>query len=153
MVIFTGVVLGWLLIVIGALVLLVEAFSPGFFMTVPGTVMIILGILLVLGVDIFNSVWGIVVGVVAALVSASLTVWLYSRINRGTGPPTTMSRDTVVGRTGWATHPVDAQTLDGKVRVEGHEWSAHSTGAPIPAGAPVRVVGAEGVHVIVEEVT
>lgn len=153
MVIFTGVVLGWLLIVIGALVLLIEAFSPGFFMTVPGTVMIILGILLVLGVDIFNSVWGIVVGVVAALVSASLTVWFYSRINRGSGPPTTMSRDTVIGRTGRVTRAVDAASLDGKVRVEGHEWSAHSTGAPIPVGALIRVVESEGVHVIVEEVT
>jgi inner membrane protein len=152
MVVFTGVELGWLLIVLGALVLLFEAYSPGFFMTVPGTVMIILGILLVLGVDVLGSVWGIILGVVVALASAIATVWFYSKINRGAGPPTTMSRDTVIGRTGRATHTIDAHSLDGKVRIGGHEWSAHSTGAAIAEGAAVRVVEAEGVHVVVEEV-
>jgi membrane-bound ClpP family serine protease len=152
MVVFTGMMLGWLLIVIGALVLLFEAFSPGFFMTVPGTVMIILGILLVLGVDIFNSVWGIVVAVVAAIVSASLTVWFYSRINRGTGPPTTISRDSVIGHTGRVVRAVDPVSLDGKVRVDGQEWSAHSTGEAIAEGAAIRVINSEGVHVVVEEV-
>lgn len=149
---FTGMELGWLLIVLGALVLLVEAYSPGFFMTVPGTVMVVLGVLLVLGIDILNSVWGIVLGVVVALAAAIVTVWFYSRINRGPGLPTTTSRDTVIGRTGRVTHTVDAHSLDGKVRVEGHEWSGHSTGAAIAEGAAVRVVGAEGVHIIVEEI-
>jgi membrane protein implicated in regulation of membrane protease activity len=152
MVEFTGVMLGWLMIVLGALVLLFEAFSPGFFMTVPGTVMIVLGILLVLGVDIFSSIWGIGLAVVVAIASASLTVWFYSRLNRGEEPPTTVSRDSVIGRTGRVTRAVDSFSLEGKVRVEGHDWSAHSTGAPIGEGATVRVVGAEGVHVVVEEV-
>ncbi|MEN6516764.1 MAG: NfeD family protein [Methanospirillum sp.] len=152
MVVFTGAELGWLLIVLGALVLLVEAYSPGFFMTVPGTVMVVLGVLLVLGIDILNSVWGIVAGVVVALAAAIVTVWFYTRLNRGPGLPTTTSRDTVIGRTGRVTHTVDPNSLDGKVRVEGHEWSAHSTGAAIAEGAAVRVVGAEGVHVVVEEI-
>lgn len=151
MVVFTGVELGWLLIVLGALVLLFEAYSPGFFMTVPGTVMIILGVLLVLGVDILGSVWGIILGVVVALASAIATVWFYSKLNRGAEPPTTMSRDAVIGRTGRVIRPIDAHSLDGKVRVGGHEWSAHSTGALIAEGATVRVVEAEGVHVVVEE--
>ncbi|HOV67731.1 MAG TPA: NfeD family protein [Methanoregulaceae archaeon] len=38
------------------------------------------------------------------------------------------------------------------MRVEGHDWSANSTGALIEEGATVRVVGSEGVHIIVEEV-
>lgn len=152
MVVFTGAELGWILIVLGALVLLFEAYSPGFFLTVPGTVMVILGILLVLGIDIFNSVWGIVLGVVVALATAIVTVWFYSRIDRGEKPPTTTSRDSVLGLTGRVTRAVDAHSLDGKVRVGGHEWSAHSTGASIGPGADVRVVGAEGVHIVVEEV-
>ena len=152
MVVFTGVELGWLLIVLGALVLLFEAYSPGFFLTVPGTVMVILGALLVLGVDVLGSVWGIILGVVVALATAIATVWFYSKINRGAGPPTAMSRDTVIGLTGRVIRPIDPHSLDGKVRVGGHEWSAHSTGAPIAEGATVRVVEAEGVHVVVEEV-
>lgn len=151
MVVFGGMELGWLLIVIGALVLLFEAYSPGFFLTVPGTVMVILGVLLVLGIDIFSSVWGIVLGVVVALAAAIVTVWFYSRITPDASP-TTMSRDSVLGRTGRVTKAVDHYSLNGKVRVEGHDWSAHSTGALIGEGATVRVVGSEGVHIIVEEV-
>ena len=152
MVIFTGAELGWLLIVLGALVLLFEAYSPGFFLTVPGTVMVVLGVLLVLGVDIFSSAWGIGLAVLVALGAAILTVWFYGRLNRGEGIPTTTSRDTVIGLTGRVTHAVDPSSLDGKVRIEGHDWSAHSTGATIAKGAAVRVVGSEGVHVVVEEI-
>ncbi len=152
MVIFTGAELGWLLIVLGALVLLFEAYSPGFFLTVPGTVMVVLGVLLVFGVDIFSSVWGIGLAVLVALGAAIVTVWFYSRLNRGEGIPTTTSRDTVIGLTGRVTHTVDPNSLDGKVRVEGHDWSAHSTGAAIAEGATVRVVGSEGVHIVVEEI-
>jgi membrane protein implicated in regulation of membrane protease activity len=148
---FGGAELGWLLIVIGALVLLVEAYSPGFFMTVPGTTMVILGILLVLGIDIFSSVWGIVLAVLVALASATVTVWFYSRITPDESPTTT-SRDSVIGKMGRVTEDVDAHSLAGKVLVEGHLWSAHSSGGSIEKGATVRVVGAEGVHVIVEEV-
>ena len=86
------------------------------------------------------------------MATAIATVWFYSKINRGAGPPTTMSRDTVIGLTGRVIRPIDPHSLDGKVRVGGHEWSAHSTGAPIAEGATVRVVEAEGVHVVVEEV-
>ena len=49
-----GFSLGWLLIITGALFLLIEVHTPGFFATVPGTVMIILGILILLGIDIFE---------------------------------------------------------------------------------------------------
>jgi membrane-bound ClpP family serine protease len=45
MVLLEGIALGWLLIVIGAVLLLVEVHTPGFFATVPATVMIFLGIL------------------------------------------------------------------------------------------------------------
>ncbi len=148
---FGGAELGWLLIVVGALALLFEAYSPGFFMTVPGTVMVLLGILLVLGIDIFSSVWGIVLGVVVALATAILTVWFYSRITPDASP-TTMSRDSVIGRTGRVTRAVDHYSLNGQVRVAGHDWSAHSTGAQIEEGATVRVVESEGVHIIVEEI-
>jgi membrane-bound ClpP family serine protease len=61
MVLLEGIALGWILILIGAVLLLFEVHSPGFFATVPATVMIFLGILLLLGVNIFNSGWGVVI--------------------------------------------------------------------------------------------
>jgi membrane protein implicated in regulation of membrane protease activity len=113
--------------------------------------MIILGVLLLLGIDIFNSGWGVIVGVTVAIVSAGLTVWLYSRITPDESP-TTVSRDSLIGKEGRVTKDVDAHSISGKVVIGTTEWSAHSTGEHIPAGKKVRVVNSEGVHIVVEEV-
>jgi len=151
MVLLEGITLGWLLIVVGAILLLVEIHSPGFFATVPATVMIFIGILLLLGVDIFNSGWGVVVGVVVAISAAALTVWMYGRITPDESP-TTISRDSLVGKEGRVLISVDPTSLSGKVRLGSTDWSAHSTGAVIPKGKKVKVVDSEGVHIVVEEV-
>jgi len=146
-----GLSLGWLLIVTGAALLLIELHSPGFFATVPATVMIFIGILLLLGVDIFNSAWGVIAGVIIALAAAGFTVWMYGRITPDVGP-TTISRDSVVGLEGRVKKKVDAVTLSGKVLIGTTEWSAHSTGREIAEGKKVRVIDSEGVHIVVEEV-
>jgi membrane-bound ClpP family serine protease len=146
-----GISLGWLLIIIGALLLLLEVHSPGFFMTVPATVMIILGILILLGIDIFESGWGIVIGVAIALCSAVFTVWMYGRITTNESP-TTISRDSLAGKEGRVKITVNPNTLAGKVMIGSTEWSAQSTGAVIGVGKKVKVVDSQGVHIIVEEV-
>jgi len=150
MVLLEGVALGWLLILAGAVLLLVEVHSPGFFATVPATVMIALGVLLLLGVDIYNSGWGAIVGVTVAIVAGGITVYLYSRMTPDESP-TTVSRDSLIGREGVVITEVDPRTLKGKVRISSAEWSAHSTGSIIPAGKNVKVVDSEGVHIVVEE--
>jgi membrane-bound ClpP family serine protease len=146
-----GVALGWLLIVFGAMLLLVEVHSPGFFAAVPATVMIALGIMVLLGIDIYNSGWGAIVGVTAAIIAGGVTIWIYSKITPDESP-TTVSRDSLIGREGIVIKEVDADSLNGKVSVSSADWSAHSTGARIPAGKKVRVVNSEGVHIVVEEV-
>jgi membrane-bound ClpP family serine protease len=152
MVLLEGIALGWLLIVIGAILLLVEISSPGFFATVPATVMIIFGILLLLGMDIFNNGWGVAIGVVVAVAAAGFTVWMYSRVTTDESP-TTISRDSLIGREGRVLKDVDPNSLTGKVMVGTTEWSAHSTGAHIVTGKKVKIVDSEGVHIVVEEVT
>ncbi|MCX6693350.1 MAG: NfeD family protein [Methanomicrobiales archaeon] len=142
---------GWLLIVLGTALLVIEAFNPGFFAAVPGTVMIILGVLLLLGVDIFSSVWGVVVGVVIAIAAAAFTIWLYSRITPD-GSPVTISRDSLVGLEGRVLKETDPDTIAGKVMIAGQEWSARSASDHIAKGKLVKVVRSEGVHIIVEEV-
>jgi inner membrane protein len=146
-----GTSIGWLLIVAGALLLLFEVHSPGFFATVPATVMIILGILLLLGIDIFSSGWGIVIGVAIALCSAVFTVWMYGKITPNVNP-TTISRDSLVGMTGRVKLQVDSHSIAGKVMLGSTEWSARSKGEVIPAGKKVKVVDSQGVHIVVEEV-
>ena len=147
-----GLSLGWLLIIVGALLLLLEVHSPGFFMTVPATVMIILGVLILLGIDIFSSGWGIVIGVTIALCAAVFTVWMYGRITPNDVSPTTVSRDSLAGREGQVKLTVNPHTLAGKVMIGSTEWSARSTGEVISIGKKVKVVDSQGVHIVVEEV-
>lgn len=147
-----GIALGWILIVLGAVLLLVEVYQPGYFIAVPATVLIILGILLLLGVDILSSPAGLIVGVIAAIGAASITVWLYGRLTPGKEPPRTLSRDSLVGLEGTVVVPVDPETLTGKVRLMSMEWSARSESGQIPVGKRVIVVRSEGVHVVVKEV-
>lgn len=146
-----GLSFGWLLIIGGAILLLIEVHSPGFFATVPATVMIILGILQVAGVDISNPWMGGLLGIIVAIGAAVFTVWMYGRITPDESP-TTISRDSLVGKEGVVKIPVDATTLAGKVLLASAEWSARSTGSTITAGKRVKVVSAEGVHIVVEEV-
>ena len=146
-----GLSFGWLLIIGGAILLLVEVHSPGFFATVPATVMIFLGILQVAGVDISNPWMGGLLGIIIAIGAAGLTVWMYSRITPDESP-TTISRDSLVGMEGRVKIPVNGSTISGKVVIGSTEWSAHSTGDTIPAGKKVKVVSSEGVHIVVEEV-
>jgi membrane-bound ClpP family serine protease len=143
--------LGWMLIVIGAVLLLVEAHTPGFFAAVPATVMIVLGIMVLLGIDIYNSGWGAIVGVTAAIIAGGLTVWAYSKITPNESP-TTISRDSLIGMEGRVKTRVDATTISGKVLIASTEWSARSTGSEIPPGKKVKVVDSQGVHIVVEEV-
>jgi membrane-bound ClpP family serine protease len=146
-----GISFGWLLIIGGALILLVEVYSPGFFATVPATVLIILGILQLAGVDISNPWMGGIIGIVAAICAAAFTVWMYGKVTTDESP-TTISRDSLVGMVGQVKIPVNAATISGKVVLGSTEWSARSTGSTIAAGKKVRVVSSEGVHIVVEEV-
>lgn len=144
--------LGWVLILLGAVLLLIEVSQPGFFIAVPGTVLIILGILILLGVDILSSTQGLIAGVVAAMAAASITVWAYSRLTPGKKPPTTLSRDSLVGLEGVVTKEVDVGTISGKVRIGSMEWSARTESGKIPVGQRVIVVHSEGVHIVVKEI-
>jgi len=147
-----GLSFGWILIILGTIFLVIEASNPGFFIAVPGTVMIILGAMILLGVDVFSGPLGLVVGVVSAVIVSLVTIWLYRRINPGDTVPVTISRDSIVGREGRVTRKVVPGELSGKVLVSGQEWSARSNAGEIPVGATVRIISAEGVHVVVEEV-
>jgi membrane protein implicated in regulation of membrane protease activity len=151
MVLLEGMTLGWLLIILGALLLVVEVHSPGFFAAVPATILIIFGILVLMGLDIFTYPWGILIAVVVAIGASAVTIKLYSRMTPDNAP-TTLSRDSLVGKEGRATKEIDADSIHGKVMIGTTEWSARSAGPVIPAGTKVRVVSSQGVHIVVEEV-
>ena len=151
MVLLEGMTLGWFLIILGALLLLVEVHSPGFFAAVPATILIIFGILVLVGLDIFTYPWGIIIAVIVAIVASCVTVTVYSRMTPNK-VPTTISRDSLVGKEGRVTKKIDPDSIRGKVMIGTTEWSALSAGPGIPAGAKVRIVSSQGVHIVVEEV-
>lgn len=151
MVLLEGIAVGWLFILVGAALLLVEIHSPGFFAAVPATVLLFMGILLLIGVDIFSTGWGILIGVVIAICAALVTVWAYGKMTTDENPMT-LSRDSVIGREGRVKVPVDTTTLSGKVMIGSTEWSARSAGVAIASGKKVKVIDSEGVHIVVEEV-
>lgn len=151
MVLLEGIALGWLLILSGAVLLLIEVYIPGYFAAVPATVMIFVGMLFLLGINVFDSGWGVVLGVIIAICAAGFTVWLYGKMTTNQSP-TTISRDSLVGREGRVKIRVDAATISGKVLIGSTEWSARSNGPEILPGKKVKVIDSQGVHIVVEEV-
>jgi membrane protein implicated in regulation of membrane protease activity len=136
----------------GAVFLVLEIFSPGFFLLVPGTVLIIIGILILLGVDIFGTNLGIIVGISVAIAAAIGTVFVYGRLTPKDSLPFTMSMDSLVGKEGILTHSADEETIDGKATIEGQIWSARSNKGKILEGKKIKVISSKGVHIVVEEV-
>jgi membrane protein implicated in regulation of membrane protease activity len=147
-----GYSVGWIIILFGAIFFLTEVFSPGFFLLVPGTVLIVIGVLMLLGVDIFSSGYGIIIGIVVALVAAVVTIKAYSRLTLADEKPFTTSMDSLIGKEGVLLKSADTETLDGKANIEGQIWSAKTETGLLSEGTRIRVVSSKGVHIVVEEV-
>ncbi len=141
--------LGVALIIVGLLMLLAEVHAPGFFIAVPGTILLILGIAMLIIGDLDIMLASILM-FLSAMGSIAFTLWFYRKLGEPE-PPTTTTPDKLVGKIGIVTKKIEPGTLRGKVRVDSEIWSATSENE-IEEGKKVVVKGAEGVHLIVEEV-
>jgi len=150
--VFESLSYGWIIVLAGAIFFVLEVFSPGFFLLVPGTVLLIMGALVLMGVDIFATPYGITIGIIIAILAAIVTVYLYGRLTPGDEKPLTMSMDSLAGKTGSVITSVDDSTLSGKVLIEGQIFSAKTETGKIHEGAKVKVIVSRGVHIVVEEV-
>ena len=144
-------ILPWVLIVAGIVFLLIEAVSPGFFMAVPGTALSVLGVFAFFAYDLLLTPFGVIAAVIGAAAAAVVTILIYRKASPDKKPET-ISKDTIVGKKGRVTVEVTADSISGKVEIDGALWSAKSTGKVIPAGADVVVAASQGVHIIVEEI-
>ncbi|NLN72235.1 MAG: NfeD family protein [Thermoplasmatales archaeon] len=138
-----------MLMIIGALLMIAEAFSPGIFMLIPGTILVFLGIVGVFSPDFLFSWYSPIVGLLLAIPVTVMTLKIYQRLGEPE-PPTTTVAESLVGREGVVTVDTVPGNLRGKVKIENEIWSATSE-KPIPAGKKVVVIHSEGVHVRVEE--
>jgi membrane-bound serine protease (ClpP class) len=139
---------GILLLLASAVSFLFELKHPGLGLpTIGGVSFLVFGALLLFSSSVPNarvSLWLI------ALVAGGLVVF-FGFVVRGVMAARRMPRTDapiprLVGATGTTLEELAPR---GRVRVERENWSAESSGAPIPAGAPVRVVEVQGLLLVV----
>jgi len=145
-----NVEIGFAMIIIGIGLMVAEAMYPGFFVAVPGTVLLVMGSVFILLPEIFEQ-WSPIIMVVTALLASIATLMLYRKIAPGQKPSST-SMDSLVGMKGVVTTDVQSGSISGKVKLTNQIWSATSE-SPIPVGRKVEVISSEGVHVKVIELT
>ena len=136
-----------IIIIVGAVMILIEAKNPGAFFIIPGTVLVIVGAIGYAVPDFLFSIYSPIVAVVLALPVTLITIKLYQILAKPV-PPTTTVTDSLVGKKGKVITATDPNSLKGKVRIGMDIWSANSE-EPIGEGEQVEVVAAEGVHITV----
>ncbi len=134
-----------ILLIVGALFLIYEAFSPGGFLVIPGAVLLVLGVVGLIWPDVLMSIWAPVIALAVAIPVTLLTLKGYQYLAKPEPPATTVA-DSLVGRTGIVTVPTEIGSMKGKVRIGNDIWSATSD-EPIEEGTEVTVESSEGVHV------
>lgn len=137
--------IGLAFIIVGVLLFIVEVFQPGFLIAVPGTVFIVLGVLMSFNLNL--GLWILPIGLVVGLGSLYGTMRLYQSL----APPDTpseMSIQSTIGKSGIVTRDVKANEMSGKARIGREEFRATSE-SNIPKGTKVKVTNAEGITVIV----
>jgi len=142
--------IGLAFIIIGVVMLVLEAVVPGSFIMVPGTVMIVLGILWLIYPDWSSQWWSPILIVILIIPMIFASIKLYQML-APPGPPETTVGSSLVGKTGIVTVEVVPDKITGKVRIDNDNWSATSY-KRIPIGTAIIVVESSGVHVKVDEI-
>ncbi len=142
--------IGLALLVIGILLVIAEAATPGFFIGVIGTAFIAMGLLGIFFPYYFDSPWSPIIVLVVTAGSMMGAISFYRRLG-STQPTATTITESNVGKEGLVTENIEPHSLHGKVKINYQIWSA-TADEFIPKGRMVKVVDWEGVHVIVEEI-
>lgn len=129
-------------LVIGLSLLLAEVLNPGFFLAIPATVLIGLGLIgLIWPAFLFG--WGAAFAVpVLGGIGTVASIWAYKKWAPPSEIPDTLSVDSLPGKTGRVT--------DGnRVRIQGQEFRFHGTFSP---GQSVRVTAVDGLTLELETI-
>ena len=132
-------------VIVGAMLLIAEAMTPGAFLLIPGTVLVILGIVGYIYPDFLYSTWSPLLALAIAVPVTLGTIKMYQFLARPE-PPTTTVAESLLGKEGVVTVRTTPENIKGKVRIDTDVWSATSDG-PIEVGTDVVVTESQGVHV------
>ena len=140
--------IGLAFIIVGILLFVIEVFQPGFLIAVPGTVFIVLGLLMSFNEALgLSAVQLVTIGLLVGLGSLYGTMRMYQSL----APPDTpseMSIESMVGRFGVVTKDVVANEMAGKVKVGREEFRA-TADIGISSGTQVKVTHAKGITLTV----
>jgi len=135
-----------ILMIIGLVLLIIEALTPGFFAVIPGAILMVIGVLGYFVDGYFdNAVMLVATIIIVAFLVSIFTVKLYQILAKP-GPPETTVTESMVGKTGIITVKTDPNSIRGKVKVGSDVWSATSDDI-IEKGTEVTIYAGEGVHV------
>ncbi|HEC96107.1 MAG TPA: NfeD family protein, partial [Euryarchaeota archaeon] len=109
--------ISWAMIIIGILLIVAEMSIPGFFIAVPGTALLIIGLVGLIFPEILTTIWAPIIAVIVALGAMGITITIYRTIARPTKAPVTMSSDALIGREGIVVKRVIPNAYTGKVKV------------------------------------
>jgi len=139
----------WLIAAI--LLFILEVITPGFVLANFGVASLIAGIAAWLGASLTVQVVVFVVSCLASFVT--LRPLLHKTILRGQ-KQTRTNVDALVGRMGRVTDAIPQAPEVGRVQIDGDSWQAMSVhGAPILAGATVRIIRVDSTTVIVDQIS
>ena len=85
--------------ILGLVVLTVEAFFPGGYLLIPGAILVIVGAYGYAAPDNFYTMWTPAVAIISAVPVTAATVFLYKRLGSPEVPSTTVS-DSLIGKEG-----------------------------------------------------
>jgi membrane protein implicated in regulation of membrane protease activity len=137
-------------IIAGVIMFLIEASQPGFFIGIPATICIVLGLIAIAFPQYFFSP----ISPIAALIFGVLTTVGIIYFYKFVAPPekpTTSVGEALIGRNGIVmVDTIPTSDTKGKVKIGSQIWSATSK-IRIKKGTRVVIVDYEGVHLIVEK--
>ncbi|AVB77187.1 NfeD family protein [Methanococcus maripaludis] len=132
--------LGYITIIIGMGLILLEAFLPGLNFPVAGVAVLIYGIFLLYAPQF---------ALPSALLAGLITAYIMKRFVYKTGLNVKIGAENLIGEHGDLVDEIDENNY-GHVIIHGEKWQAKSEN-PIKKGSKVIVVGIEGVSLIIEE--
>jgi membrane protein implicated in regulation of membrane protease activity len=143
--------IGLIFVIIGVVLLVWEAATPGtFFVAIPGTILIALGIIGMIIPGFLTTIYAPIVAIIITI-PVTIGVFLFYKSIAPPGKPMATSGSSLIGKEGVVMKKIIPDSLDGKVEIEHQMWSATGN-TEIEKGKRVKVTRSKGVHVFVEGV-
>jgi membrane protein implicated in regulation of membrane protease activity len=144
-------ILGLIMLVMGIILFIVEASSPGFFIGIFASIFVVIGIIGIALPGLFFTVWSPIIAAIVGIGTTVFVIFFYKKLAPPEKPTTTVA-ESLIGKTGIVMVDTDPNSLTkGKVKVGSDVWSATSE-PRIRKGSKVVVVDSEGVHITVKKI-